>query len=230
MAFDLVRWLLPLLVVASLSTTTEGQEVIPPARTILDLGESEQIAFINKTIELGFPENRADQMTMLIINRSAIALPLIEARLEKALKSTSPPKGFVDTASEMIAYAGDEQALRAIAKLVHVDEDRFGPLVGRTLDNAGNWRNPFTVAYKGVELGDEGVAHRVTAWVETALASNRMQRAWAEAMLERYGIVPDESVWATDAIASRLTNQTSPELRQSVQRFVAEAQTKRGKR
>lgn len=136
----------------------------------------------------------------------------------------------MDTASEMIAYAGDAQALRAIAKLVAVDESRFGPLVGRTLDNAGNWRNPFTVVYKGLELGDEGVARRVTAWVESALASNRMQRAWAEAMLDKYGKVPDETEWATDPIASRLEDRASPELRQSVGRFAAEALRNRAKK
>ena len=230
MAFDLVRRLLPIVVVASFSTTMDGQEVIPPARTILDIGESEQIAFINKTMELGFPENRADQMTMLSINRSAITLPLIEAKLEEALKSTSTPTGFVDTASEMIAYAGDEQSLRAISKLMAIDERKFGPLVGRTLDNAGNWRNPFTVAYRGLEMGHESVSRYTAAWAESALASDRMQRVWAEAMLDRYGKVPGETEWATDPIASQLKNRASPEFHQSVLRFAAEAQRKRDKR
>jgi len=49
---------------------------------------------------------------------------------------------------------------------------------------------------------------------ESALASNRMQRSWAEAMLDRYLTAPDESVWVTDPIASRLKDQASPELRQ----------------
>jgi hypothetical protein len=147
MGFEIVRRLWLVLVVVSFSATLEGQEVIPPARTILDLGEADQIAFINRTMELGFPVSRADQMTMLIVNRSALALPLIEAKLEEDLKSASTPKGLVNTAIEMIAYAGDEQALQAVRKLMAIDERRFGPLVGRTLDNAGNWRNPFTLAY-----------------------------------------------------------------------------------
>jgi hypothetical protein len=226
----LIRRLWPILALASFSATMNGQEVTPSAWTILNLDEGEQIAFINRTMDLGFPESRADQMTMLIINRSALTLPLIEAKLEEALKSTSTLKSFVDTASEMIAYAGDEQALRSVSKLIAVDETRFGPLVGRTLDNAGNWRNPLTVAYKGLTLGDESVSRRIAAWAESALASTRMQRAWAEAMLDRYGKVPDESVWATDPIASRLKDQASPELRQSVLRFAAEAQSKREKR
>ena len=230
MGFNLCRRLFPILAVVSFSAAMDGQGVIPPARTILDLGESEQIAFINKTIGLGFPENRADQMTMLIINRSAVALPLIESKLEDALKSTSTPKRLVDTATEMIAYAGDEQALRAVSKLMSVDENRFGPLVGRTLDNAGNWRNPFGVVYRGLDIGDETVSRHMAAWVESALASNNMQRAWAEAMLDKYGKVPGEIEWATDPIASRLKDQSSQELRQSVLRFAAEAKSKREKR
>ena len=230
MGFNLFRRLFPILAIVSFSAAMDGQDVIPPARTILDLGESEQIAFINKTIGLGFPENRADQMTMLIINRSAVALPLIESKLEDALKSTSTPKRLVDTATEMIAYAGDEQALRAVSKLMAVDENRFGPLVGRTLDNAGNWRNPCTVAYRGLELGNEAVSRYTVAWMESALASNRMQRTWAEAMLDRYGKVPGDTEWATDPIASQLKDRASPELRQGVMRFAAEVLSKREKR
>lgn len=227
MGSDIVRWLLLVVVVASFSATMDGQEAIPPARTILELGESEQIAFINRTMDLGFPENRADQMTMLVINRSAITLPLIEAKLEEALKSTSTPKGFVDTASEMIAYAGDEQSLRAVGKLMAIDERRFGHLVGRALDNAGNWRNPFAVAYRGIEIGDEAVSRQIGAWADSALSSRRMQRLWAEAMLDRYGAVPSEAQWAKDPIASRLKTSQREQLRESVLRFAAEASAKR---
>jgi hypothetical protein len=220
-----IRTLLAVVLLAS--SALDGQDVVPPARTILDLSNSEQIAFIRSTMELGFPANRADQMTMLIINRSALTLPLIEAKLEKALKSTPPPKSFVETASEMIAYAGDEQALRVISKLVALDENRFGRLVGRTLANAGNWRNPFSVIYSGLEIGDEAVSRYVAAWVESALASNTMQRTWAEAMLDRYGKVPGDSEWATDPIASRLKDRASPELRRGVLRLAEDAKQRR---
>jgi hypothetical protein len=201
---------------------------VPSARTILDTSEAEQMKFVNETIAAGFPGDRADQMTMLIINRSAVTLPLIAGKLEEALKSTSTPKSFVDTASEMIAYAGDEQSLRALSKLISFDERRFGWLIGRTLDNAGNWRNPFTVAYRGLEMGDEAVSRYTAAWAEAVLTSERMQRVWADAMLDRYGkVVPSETEWAQDPIASRLKDRASPELRQSVVRFAAEAQSKR---
>ena len=223
MGFD-IKWLV---FVCLLPATVWGQEPIPPARTILDISQGEQTAFINRTMDLGFPQDRADQMTMLIINLSAITLPLIDAKVEEALKSPSTPKGFVDTASEMIAYSGDEQALRVISKLMALDEKRFAPLVGRTLDNASNWRNPFSVAYRGFEIDDETVSRHISAWAESALASPRVQRAWAESLLERYGKVPGESELASDPIAFRLKNGPSPELRQNVVRFATEAQRRR---
>jgi hypothetical protein len=203
---------------------------VPSAKTILDLPDSEQVAFIKTTMEHGFPEDRADQMTMLIINRSALSVSLIEAKVEELLKSPSPSRRSIDIASEMIAYAGDEQSLRAISRLIAIDEPRFGRLVARVLDNAGNWRNPFMVAYRGFELGDDAVSRYTVAWAESALASNSSQRVWAEAMLDRYGKVPGDSEWATDPIASRLEDRASPELRRSVSRLATEAQRNRGRR
>ena len=47
---------------------------VPSARTILDVSEAEQTKFVNETIAAGFPDDRADQMTMLIINRSSVTL------------------------------------------------------------------------------------------------------------------------------------------------------------
>ena len=213
-----------LLFLATARPVSAQEQAVEPARKILESTDAEQIQFINASLEQGLPDSRADQMTMLVINRSSITLPLIEEKLEEALKQQSPPQRFIDTAAELIAYAGDEQALYAIVKLIRLDEIRFARLVGRALTHSANWRNPFTLAYRGLQMGDEGVARYTTTWAEAALTSTRMQRTWAEAMAVRYGKVPDESVWSTDPIASRLNDKVSSELRQSVQRFATEAQ------
>lgn len=197
------------------------------AKSVLHLSEAEQRRFVNLVLDAGFPENEGDRFSLLLVNRSALVVPILESRLEQELMELPRSGRLVELASAMIAYAGDEQALRAISKLLVVDQTRFGSLVGRTLDNAGNWRNPFTVAYRGLEMGDEAVSSHIAAWAESALASNRMQRAWAEAMLDRYGKVPSESEWTIDPIASRLKDRVSPNLRQNVLRFATEAQNKR---
>jgi len=202
-------------------TTTED------AKSVLRLSEAEQREFVNSVLDAGFPDDTGDRFSLLLANRSALVVPILESRVEQEVQRSPRSERLIELASAMIAYAGDEQSLRAISKLMAIDERRFGPLVGRTLDNAGNWRNPFTVGYRGLEMGDESVSRYIAAWAESALASNRMQRAWAEAMLKRYGRVPSDSEWGEDPIASRLTNGASPELRQNILRFVTEAQRKR---
>jgi hypothetical protein len=221
--------ILLLTVCASSLAFAQGQ-VNEPARKILELTDAEQIEFIAASLEQGLPDSRADQMTMLVINRSSITLPLIEEKIEQALKQQSPPQKLVDTAAELIAYAGDEQALDAIVKLIRIDETRFARLVGRALTHSANWRNPFTLAYRGLQMGDEAVSRYTTTWAEAALTSSRMQQTWAESMLDRYGKVPSETEWAQDPIASRLKDRVSPELRQSILRSATEAQSKRARR
>jgi hypothetical protein len=198
-------------------------------KSILRASEAEQAAFTKSVLEQHFPEKEGDRFSLLLVNRSALVVPLIESKIEAELGSASPAEQFIDLASAMIAYAGDEHAVRAISKLIRVDERRFVTFIGRTLDNAVKWGNPFGVVYQALDLGDSTVTGHTTAWAEAALTSNRMQRTWAEAMVVKYGKVPDESVWATDPIASRLKGRASPELRQSVLRFAAEAQKQREK-
>ena len=196
-------------------------------KKILQVPEAEQVEFVRSVLEQHFPENDGDRFSLLLVNRSALVIPLIESKIETELSISARSEPFIELASAMIAYAGDEYSVLAVSKLIHIDEKRFGILIGRTLDNAVKWRNPFWVAYQALDLGDGTVTGYTTAWAESALASNRMQRAWAEAMLDKYGRVPDESVWDTDPIASRLKDRASPELRQSVVRFATEAQSKR---
>jgi hypothetical protein len=180
-------------------------------------------------MDQGFPENRADQMTMLVINKSAVVVPLLEARIEEMLNSPTPRQKAVDIASEMIAYAGNVQSLDAISKLSAIDAKRFGKLVGRTLDNAMNYGNPFTVAYRAFDLGDEGVSQSVASWCDSSLKTDRMKRLWAEAMVDKYGKVPEETEWSNDPIASRLSGGERERLRESVIRFASEVRAKRSK-
>jgi len=199
---------------------------VPSARAVLEISEAEQAKFVVETMAAGFPADRADQMTMLIINRSALVLPLIEERIEAELGTPSPSKDFIATATDMIAYAGDDQSLRAISKLIAIDDDRFGSLVGRTLDNALDFRNPFVVAYRGYDLKDEAIARRVADWSGSRLSSERMQRLFGDALATKYNGVPNDSEWANDPIAAGLKNSQRQQLKESVMRFAQEAKAK----
>src|ERR1035441_3441230 len=143
-------------------------------KNILQVSGAEQVEFVNSVLEQHFPENEGDRFSLLLVNRSALVVPLIESKIETELGSHSRSERFIELASAMIAYAGDEQSVRAISNLIRIDERRFGTFIGRTLDNAGKWRNPFGVAYQALDLGDSTVTGYTTTWAESALASNRM--------------------------------------------------------
>jgi hypothetical protein len=215
-----------LLQVCAAQTARDAESV----KGILQMSEAEQVEFAKSVLEQHFPENEGDRFSLLLVNRSALVVPLIEAKIEAELASAKRSERFIDLAAAMIAYVGDEQSVRAVSKLIRIDERRFGPLVGRTLDNAGKWHNPFGAAYQALDLGDGTVPGYTIAWAETALTSNRMQRMWAEAMLVRYGKVPGDDEWAVDPIASRLSDRASPELRRTVLSLAEDAQRKRERR
>jgi len=225
MAYRVPRFLpIATLFLASLGLT---RAQIPQARVITELTEAEQTKFVNETIAAGFPDDRADQMTMLVLNRSALVLPLLEQRVEDELRLQAPSKELIETATEMIAYAGDEQALLEVTKLIAIDGARFGRLVERALDNALDFRNPFMVAYRGLDIGSEATSKRIAEWADTRLGLPKMQRLLAEAMLERYEQIPSEAGWNSDPVVSRLKNGVSVGLRQKLVDFAASSEKKK---
>jgi hypothetical protein len=241
----------------------QGVPDSPDWRRMLKASEAEQTAWINSDLDRGMPtvDPDASVLTMLILNRSSVALPLIEQKIEQVLRSPSPldcftdksadAQKFVGVAAAMIAYAGDEQALREISKLIKVDERRFGGLVEGTLINARSYRNPFIVAYRGLEIGDPAVDSRIAAWAEVQLADERpplrsrggpalepvpesemrqVRRWWAEAMVEKYGRVPTEMEWATDPLVSRLKPYRAAALHDEIMRVASGVVQRRSNR
>ena len=205
----------------SMAQTLEGS----PASEVLQWTETKQVEFVTSVMDGVFPEKDGDQFGILLINRSALVIPLLERRVEEELSKSTPSEQFIEIATSMIAFAGDSQALLAIGKLIQIDETRFGRLVDRTMDNALTFRNPFTVAYAGVEIGNHTVSVKIGAWAETVLRSRRMQRLFAEAVVERYGRVPSENELAVDSLTTLL--KPNPTLLQSLKAFADEAFARR---
>ena len=198
------------------------------AKEVLRRSDAEQVEFVKSVLDQQFPETQGDRFSLLLVNRSELVIPLVESKVERELSGSFRSERFIDLACAMISYAGDEQALRAINRLLQIDEKRFGPFVGRTLNSAANWRNPFTVAYRRYALGDATLARRIADWSESTLSTTRMQRMFAEAMVTEYGHAPGEGEWANDPIASRM--RTRPQLlKESVLRLAKDADAKREK-
>jgi hypothetical protein len=219
-----------------------------PARLILELPEPAQVACFNEWLARGMPVPAPSGISVLVRARSAVVLPILEKKIEEVLTSRSPleyftdkavdPKRFVDLGAVTIADADNELALRELSKLMRLDEQRFSRLhvVQRVLLGAQNIGNPYTLAYRGFEIGDPAIDRGIVAWAEELLGDEakrysiqsddniRGQRwAWAEAIVQRYGGVPTEKQWKTDPLASRLNAQMAASLHGSVMRHAAEA-------
>jgi hypothetical protein len=100
----------------------------------------------------------------------------------------------------LVAYAGDETALRAVEELISLDRERFTPLVQSTLNNAQSWRNPYEVAYRAIGIGNATVRAEVERWVQSRTDSWVSQRYWAAAMVERYPSGLTDSVLESDPL------------------------------
>jgi hypothetical protein len=225
------------LILVACTAAVDGQR--QEWRRMLDASVAEQTAWIKSYLGRGMPVLDPDSsvITMLILNKPDVALPLIEQKIEKVLQSASSPDNFtdksidpqkfVDLAAIAIMEAGDGQSLKEIGKLIKLDEKRFGYLIERTLIQATSYRNPFVVAYQGLDIGDPAIDSRIIAWakLQLDLLDNKpLQRTpgppdqeavreyenekartwWAEAMVNKYGGVPSEAQWRSDPIVSRL--------------------------
>jgi hypothetical protein len=212
---------------------------------ILKVSEAEQVAYIESALNKGLLD---DDVAMLVLNRSALTLPLIEKKIEEVLASPNPascftvkgvdPARFVGIAARMIDYAGNKEALEQLAKLMAIDENRFGELVWLTLINNENRRdpNPFTLAYAGLEIDSAPLRRRIIAWAESELPGKTDSRKrhlkewWAEAMLSRHGRrLPTEQEWNDDPLASRIFPPLAKLMHDDVFRSMNELIDQRGK-
>lgn len=169
-----------------------------PAWRLLRASEAEQIAAVNSTLDRGFPPD--NDIGLLMVNKSPLVLPLVEKKIEQVLKSASPrecftdetvdPNRFVVVASWGMANTGSEQALVEVAKLIKLDEKRFGQLVEVTLISSEAYstsHNPFVVAYSGLAIADPVVQKLILSWAEKNLTVDPEERARAEEATRGYG-------------------------------------------
>jgi hypothetical protein len=235
----LFRWM-PLFLAGSWAVL--AQTVDPTAITygnnILKVSEAEQVQYIQSALDRGEFD---DTLTMLAVNRSSLALPMIEKKIEEILASTDPasccttnrvaPERFIDAAARTIDYAGNLEALKQIANLAARDDEKFGPYVPLTIHNAEErpGSNPFVLAYAGLEMSNPALERRIIAWAEsqlpgeTAFRKSQMQRFWAQAMLARYGgRMQAENGWSRDPLGMRLSPALAGAMHDEVLRSMTE--------
>jgi len=201
----------------------------------------EQLEYLDIRLNQGFrPVN--DDALDAVLEHPAVALPLVEKKIEEVLRSPDPkecftdpqadPKYFVDMGAAWIASAGDEYAMKEIAKLVAFDERRFGRLVVTLLHSVRDGANPFGIAYKGLDIGSQKVDKWILAWADeefenkTDFWQGRLKQLWAEAVAERYDNIMLPATWDNDPIASRIRRETADAVHDDVLRLAVEAREK----
>ena len=108
---------------------------LPAARNVLQWTDAEQRDFVLSAMNAGFPVSMADEMSLLLLNRPQLVVPLLEAGIVKALTESPHRVDWIATAGEMIAYSGSTESLQAIGRLILLDKAKFSRLVRRTVDN-----------------------------------------------------------------------------------------------
>jgi hypothetical protein len=209
------------------------------------MSDAEKAAYTNSAFDQGLTPGMVADLGVLVRIRSAVVLPVLERRIEEALKSPSPIDCFVDKtvdplkviniAAGIIAYAGDENALRefgkllALGKMMGSHEQLLRLMINSTLRRAAEYQNPFSVAYRGFDIGDPTVNDGIAGWARLQFedeAENRqaeLKHLWAEAMVEKYGHAPNEVDWANDPLATRMKSTLAWSVLDEVFRLGAEA-------
>ena len=209
---------------------------------LLKLSDAEQKAYVNSEFDHGLPQASVDSVTSLIRARSATLAPVLGDRVVEALKSKTPIDCFSDktvepssaliAAASAIAYAADGNALKELARILAVDDRRYGWLVGYALSDGGS-RNFFPVAYKGYELGSAPLEAKMTTWIEKQLQEDyqasepKLPTWWAEAIVERLGHGPGAADWANDPIVKKVKPEITQPIRADVLRLAAEEEKRK---
>ncbi len=205
----------------------------PSATQQTNVGKSEQEQRDVRTrlsivLDRDYSHQAADELLTFAIQHSDVAVPELKRRLiAYSQQSRKTLAGNAAIHADALAYVANALAVDALCDLCAGNADLFCPYLERSLDYVEGRLNPFTLAYRAIAKPEAEVQGATIHWADSMIGFPHFRQRLAEAMLERYGKVPGETEWATDPIASRLKDRASPDLRQSVVRFVTEAQRKR---
>lgn len=228
--------------VAAMAQDTVAPGSDKEAARLLRASAADQKAYVNSAFDHGLPQASVDTVTILVRQHSALLAPVLGARVVEALKAASPidcfidktvdPKAAIMAAASAIAYASDENALKELAKILAVDDRRFGWLVGYALSDGGS-RNFFPVAYSGLEIGSKELDSKMIAWIQKQLetsadsAQSQLKSWWAEALVIKVGHTPTQADWDNDPIVKQLPAELTKSVRDDVFRMAAEEAHKR---
>ena len=133
-------------------------------------------------IRLRLPQSTLTNAARFVLNRSVVAVPLLQEAVESDLTEGLGNSRFVSTVSELIAFAANTEAIDAIARLCLIDEKQFSPMVDRVLNHAITRKREFEVADYAAERYPT-LRKYVGKWLETDLSLPLSEELLARSVL-----------------------------------------------
>ena len=133
-------------------------------------------------IRLRLPQSTLTNAARFVLNRSVVAVPLLQEAVESDLNEGLGNSRFVSTVSELIAFAANTEAIDAIARLCLIDEKQFSPMVDRVLNHAITRKREFEVADYAAERYPT-LRKYVGKWLETDLSLPLSEELLARSVL-----------------------------------------------
>lgn len=116
--------------------TPQAAPVAVDVSEVLSMSFLDKQRFVRKAIHENFPTEKADALTMLVLNDPAVAIPVLE---EFITGESDRDTLLVRKAAEWVAYGVGREAANAIGRLSALDS-QFAPLADRMRDNARHVR------------------------------------------------------------------------------------------
>ncbi len=106
------------------------------AQRVLRMSDAEQVAAVRAYLDAGAPVGQEQGIFGLAMAHSELILPVLERKVEEVLRAQDPmdcftnkntrPDSVIALVVSMITHSDGDPAMKELAKLVALDEKRFG--------------------------------------------------------------------------------------------------------
>jgi hypothetical protein len=151
---------------------------------ILRKTDSDIKALIRQSRTHDLSPEEADDLYLVALARPEVALQAFEQALAEGLRARELPDHKIAQFRDFIAYAGNEESLRVLAKLrSEFDEPLLKGGVLSLLSYAEGRQDPFRLAYSATALSDPLSREEVLTWLRVKISHPEGVREWAEAII-----------------------------------------------
>lgn len=160
-----------------------------PTSEVVGLDDGGVESFVMDSVSQGLPDERMDDLYLLIRARGTMVIPLLEGELHRALRTDAEAQELSTRRMlDAIAYAGNEDGLAALAKLESLSPKAVQVYTEKLLSHARSSRNPFELAYVASAQDHAGsVSQGLRSWIRRTTEDSHAWAEWADAIERRMG-------------------------------------------